>query len=320
MTFSPGSRSAAPDIGRLKESGDIRSLLGLLNHPDPGVQWHAAEALGSCGGGAVPLILSVLRSRSVPVRLGAIEALGMIRDNRAVLPVGELLSSEQVPEVRWGAVLALGEIGSADAIPVLLPRLHDPGRYIRYGAALSLCRLGWQPATDAERAGLLIALQDWEGLRDISTAATPHLMTMLHDDDPEIREAVIHILALTGTTGAADAWKTAFRDRNPPIRWRAVLSSMNCGLSRSEQPLMVAARERTGPDPAAAALLNFLFLGIGYNYLGRWWGFPVFMAYMSVLVLAQLALGPFIPYAIAYPVTAVLGVHTYFMAERMADR
>jgi hypothetical protein len=44
------------------------------------------------------------------------------------------------------------------------------------------------------------------------------------------------------------------------------------------------------------------------------------MAYMSVLVLAQLALGPFIPYAIAYPVTAVLGVHTYFMAERMADR
>jgi hypothetical protein len=38
-----------------------------------------------------------------------------------------------------------------------------------------------------------------------------------------------------------------------------------------------------------------------------------------VLVLAQLALGPFLPYLIAYPVTAILGVHTYYLAERMSD-
>jgi hypothetical protein len=82
---------------------------------------------------------------------------------------------------------------------------------------------------------------------------------------------------------------------------------------------MVAGRERTGPDPAAAALLNFLFLGIGYNYLGKWWGFPVFMTYMSVLVLAQLAMGPFLPYLIAYPLTALAGIHTYYLAEGMSD-
>jgi len=94
---------------------------------------------------------------------------------------------------------------------------------------------------------------------------------------------------------------------------------MNCGLASHDLPLMVAGRERTGPDPAAAALLNFLFLGIGYNYLGKWWGFPVFMTYMSVLVLAQLAMGPFLPYLIAYPLTALFGIHTYYLAERMSD-
>jgi hypothetical protein len=94
---------------------------------------------------------------------------------------------------------------------------------------------------------------------------------------------------------------------------------MNCGLASHDLPIMVAARERTGPNPAAAALLNFLFLGIGYNYIGKWWGFPVFMTYMSILVLAQLAMGPFLPYLIAYPVTALLGIHTYYLAERMSD-
>jgi hypothetical protein len=43
------------------------------------------------------------------------------------------------------------------------------------------------------------------------------------------------------------------------------------------------------------------------------------MTYMSVLVLAQLAMGPFLPYLIAYPLTALAGIHTYYLAERMSD-
>jgi hypothetical protein len=94
---------------------------------------------------------------------------------------------------------------------------------------------------------------------------------------------------------------------------------MNCGIRPSHLPPFVAARERIGPNPAAAALLNFLFLGIGYNYIGKWWGFPVFMAYMSAIVLAQLAIGPLLPFLLVYPVTALIGVHTYYVAKRMSD-
>jgi HEAT repeat protein len=318
MTRPPGSGSTV-DIGRLKLAGDIPALIGCLNSTDPAVQWHAAEALGSCGEGAVPLLLLALQSRFIPVRLGAIEALGTIRDLSTVNPIVTVVKHDRSLEVRWAAVLALGEIGSTDAIPCLVPLLRDPNRYLRYGAATALGRLGWQPENEADTAYLLIAHQDWDSVKKLGAAALPSLWDSLRDDDPKGRAMIVSILGQTSDRGAHAACQKALKDRDPRVRWKAVLASMNCGLASHDLPLMVAGRERTGPDPAAAALLNFLFLGIGYNYLGKWWGFPVFMAYMSVLVLAQLAMGPFLPYLIAYPVTAVLGIHTYYLAERMSD-
>lgn len=319
MTPFHGFGSSVPDIGRLMQEGDLPSLIHHLNSPDPHVQWHAAEALGTCGEKAVPLLLKALQSRFVPVRLGAIEALGAIRDTRAVNPILAVIDHDASLEVRWAAVLALGEIGSTDAVPFLVSLLRDPNRYLRYGAATALGRLNWQPQNEADTAYLLIARQDWESVRHLGAAAIPHLMEIFRDKDPTTRERIVTVLLPMRDRPAQALCQTALKDKNPRVRWKAVLASMNCGLASHDLPIMVAARERTGPDPAAAALLNFLFLGIGYNYLGKWWGFPVFMTYMSVLVLAQLALGPFLPYLIAYPLTAVIGIHTYYLAERMSD-
>ncbi|MDD1684542.1 MAG: HEAT repeat domain-containing protein [Methanoregula sp.] len=314
-----GSGLPAPDIGELKRAGDIPSLVRLLGSADPQVQWHAAEALGTCGEHAVPLLIQSLKSHSIPVRLGAIEALGMIRDERAASPLIAVTGHDRSPDVRYAAVLALGEIRSPDVIPSIVPFLRDPNRYLRYGAAVSLKRLGWQPENQADRAGLLIAEQDWESVRILGPAAVPYLVPIFNDTDPATREMIVSVLGQIGDREAQALCQAALRDRNPSVRWKAVLASMNCGLASHNLPLMVAARERTGPNPAAAALLNFLFFGIGYNYLGKWWGFPVFMTYMSVLVLAQFAMGPFVPYLITYPLTAVAGIHTYYLARRMSD-
>jgi HEAT repeat protein len=319
MTRLHGLGSAVPDIRQLKQAGDIPSLVRHLNSPDHAVRWHAAEALGTCGEKAVPLLLLALQSRFVFVRLGAIEALGSIRDVRAVSPIMDIVNHDVSLEVRWAAALALGEIGAPVAIPSLLLLLRDPNRYLRYGAAISLGRLDWQPANEADTAYLLIARQDWDGVRHLGAAALPPLWHLLRDTDPKSRATIVSILGQLGDRQVQPACLKALKDGDPRVRWKAVLASMNCGLASHDLPLMVAGRERTGPDPAAAALLNFLFLGIGYNYIGKWWGFPVFMTYMSVIVLAQLALGPFLPYLIAYPVTAVIGIHTYYLAERMSD-
>jgi HEAT repeat protein len=319
MTRLYGSGESSSDIGRLKQAGDIPGLVRHLSSTNLSVRWHAAEALGTCGEKAIPLLLPALHSPLIPVRLGAIEALGAIGDTRAVNPFVAIASHDPSPEVRWAAVLALGEIGSSDTVPFLVSLLRDPNRYIRYGAAISLNRLGWLPGNDAETTYLLIARQDWKTVRLLGAAALPPLWDLLRDNDPATRAMIVSLIGQTGDPQAQAACQKALKDRDPRVRWEAVLAAMDCGLASHDLPLMVAGRERTGPDPAAAALLNFLFLGIGYNYIGKWWGFPVFMAYMSVLVLAQLAMGPLIPYLIAYPITALLGIHTYFLAERMSD-
>lgn len=319
MSRFPILGSPVPDTGELKRAGDVPSLIRLLGSADPAVQWEAAEALGACGEHAVPALVAALKSSRVPVRLGAVEALGMIRDPRAAPPLITAAGHDRSFEVRYAAVIALGEIGSPGAIPSVLPLLRDPNRYLRYGAAVTLQKLGWEPANDSDRACLLIARQDWEQVRLLGPAAVPHLLQAFGGTDPSTREAIVTVLGQIGDRDAHAFCQAALRDSHPHVRWKAVLSSMNCGLAHHDLPIMVAARERTGPDPAAAALLNFLFLGIGYNYIGKWWGFLVFMAYMSVLVLAQLALGPFLPYLIAYPLTAVAGIHTYYLAERMSD-
>jgi hypothetical protein len=319
MTRLNRLRSMVSDTGKLKRDGDIPYLIRLLGSTDPTVQWHAAEALGDCGEKAVPLLVLALKSHSVPVRLGAIEALGTIRDFRAGAPIITVLNSDTSLEVRWAAVLALGEIGLPDALPILISLLRDPDRYLRYGAATALDRLGWQPEHETDKAFLLIARQDWESVRQLGASATQPLLEILRDTDPATREAIASVLGRIKDRHAQAACQVALKDRDPQVRWKAVLASIRCGLSSEDLPIMVAGRKRTGPNPAAAALLNFLFPGIGYNYLGKWWGFPLFMTYMSLLVLAQLAMGPFLPYIIVFPVTALIGIQTYYMAERMPD-
>ena len=312
-------KSRPADIENLKNVGDFPSLIRLMGHSDPRVRNEAAVALATAGSSAVPLLLAALHSTSALIRLGAIEALGTIKDHRAASDFLDMLPREKIIEIRWAAILALGEIGSALAVPGLVLLLRNLNKYTRYGAARSLEKLGWQPATDIDRIYFCIAMQDWESVKKYGPSAILPLSRIFHDPDPQTRSDIITLLGELGEPEPHITCRAGLRDRDPGVRWTTVLSAMNCGIRSIHIPPLVAGRERTGPDPAAAALLNFLFLGIGYNYIGKWWGFPVFMSFMSILVLAQLYAGPFLPYLVAYPITAVLGVHTYYMTERMAD-
>lgn len=284
-----------------------------MGHTDPEIRLNAADALAGVGRAAVPLLIDALGSPRGLVRLGAIEVLARIRDPRAISPIKVLISHDRNIEIRWAAVLALGEMGSQDPVPDLLLLLNDENKYIRYGAALSLQKLDWIPAGENEEIAFRIALQDWESVKKSGASSIPLLTGIFRETDAAIRSAIIGLLGARGDPRAYGICQTGLKDRNSKVRWSAVLAAMNCGISAIHLPPLVADRERTGPNPAAAALLNFLFLGIGYNYIGKWWGFPVFMAYMFVLVLAQLYFGPFLPYLVAYPITAVLGIHIYYI-------
>ena len=307
------------DIPALKLKRDIASLIRLLNDRHPDVQWQAADALGSLGAEAVVPLIRVLDSRHKVVRIGAIEALASIRDPRSIPSLVWLLQNDQIVEVRWVAALALGEIGDRSAIPPLVLALRSPEQYIRYGAARSLDMLRWEPPDDLERVYYAIALEDWESVKKLGTAATGPLTSMLSDPEAATRAKALGILGEIGDPAGQTACETGLRDKDGSVRWEAVIAAKKCDVRTGHIPWGLSQRRRTGQNPWAAAVLNFLFIGLGYNYLGFWWGFLVFMSYSSLITLAQLETGTVTPFLIAYPITALFAVQTFYIAKKMPD-
>lgn len=302
-----------------RQSGDIPGLIRLLDHGNPDIQWKAADALGTLGEPACNPLLKILEFPKMHVRLGAIEALGDIKCPRSVEPVIRRLREDRDNEVRFVAALALGQIGDPRALPALEEALQDADRYVRYGAVMSLEMLSWTPDDEATLAHMLIAQQEWETLRGMKEAGVGPLVKILNDPNPKTRQKIVELLGEIGGPVARKACEGSLMDRDPGVRWGAVLACGKCGVPRHNIPLILANRPRTGPSAIGAAVLNLFFFGLGYNYIGKWWGFPVFMSYMTIMVFIQLETGMWFPYIFIYPFTAISAVQTYYAVKKMPD-
>ncbi|HNB04192.1 MAG TPA: HEAT repeat domain-containing protein, partial [Methanoregulaceae archaeon] len=175
-----------PDIDAMREEKDFRGLITALRHDKLDIQWHASSALASLGDEAIDHLLSALNARDKDVRLGIIEALGEIRNPRAVGPLIGLLQDKD-NEVRWEAALALGEMADPRALGPLEDALRDPDRYVRYGSALALEKMGWSPDTPERFAFLLAGKQEWDALAEMGRNAVSSLDIAAKDNDSSVR-------------------------------------------------------------------------------------------------------------------------------------
>ena len=306
-------------VESLKKAGDIHGLIRLLDCSDPDIQWKAADALGTMGECASGPLHTILHYPKMHVRLGAIEALGDIRSPDSVEPLVEKLNHDPENEVRWVAAISLGHIGDLRAVPALVETLKDPDRYVRYGAVMSLEALSWTPKNEETLAYMLIAQQEWKTLFAMKSGAAGPLVRTLADSNPKTRQKVVELLGRIRGDDAKEACKNALRDRDPAVRWAAMRACKQCGVPTRELPLILASRRKNTPSALGAAILNLFFIGLGYNYIGKWWGFPVFMCYLTGMVFVQLATGMLFPYLFAYPFTAIAAVKTYYDVEQMPD-
>jgi hypothetical protein len=317
MPLLPLLRPAPPDIPSLRDAGDTGGLIGLLSHPDQGVQEQAARALGTLGEPATRHLLAELDHPDTGVRLGVIEALGEIGDAGAVPGLLRILGDgEAGSEVRWAAALALGNLGDPSAVPALVRTLRDPDKYVRFGAAMALRKLGREPAGGEDRAHLLIAEQDWGSLPALGADATHALLRATRDPDPTVRARAVDTLGLLGDARGAEACGLVLRDPDSEVRWRATLAFPRCGVPLMHLPLALVRRPRAGKSPHIAALLNLLFLGLGYSYLDRWYGILLFQLNLTAIVLASLVVGPLIPYTISLGISLPFAVQTWFLAQK----
>jgi hypothetical protein len=319
LPLDPRPGPPRPDVLALREAGDIKGLMRLLSHLDSDIQWQVSRALAALGKDATGHLIEELDNHDPKVRLGIIEALGDIGDPAAVRPLIHLLGEETGIEIRWAIALALGNAGDAAAIPPLVQTLQDPDKYVRFGAAMSLERLAWEPAGDEERAFYLIAKQEWESLPALGPRATHPLLWATRDGDPSIRAKAVNLIGEIGDARGADACGLVLRDPDGEVRWRAILAFPRCGVPLMHLPLGFVRHPRTGKSPLVAALLNLFFLGLGYSYLERWYGLFIFQVNMTAVVLASLVLGPFLPSLASYTLSTLFAVQTWFLARRIAE-
>jgi hypothetical protein len=242
-----------------------------------------------------------------------------MREQEAVRKLMDLLEHDESIEVRWASAVGLGEIGDTTAIPALIRALQDPDKYVRYGAALALEELGWNPGTPEEYAYFLSAAQRWEQILYHRAIPAAPFLQHLHDTDPSIRAHAIEILGKLGSPDAKSACETVLRDINGDVRWKGILAFPDCGIPLMHLPLGLSRRKRERKSAFAACLLNFLFLGLGYNYLGFWWGLVLFQLNVTAIVILGLLIGPLIPYLASYAISGVAVVHTWFYVRRLPD-
>jgi hypothetical protein len=307
-----------PDVDTLRQQKDIPALILALRYNDFEIQTSAARALGSLGTEGINELILALRDRNRDVRLGIIEALSVIRDQRAVPPLIELLN-DRSSEVRWETAIALGEIGGPDTTSPLKNALRDPDKYVRYGAASALSKIGWNPVSDEERAFYYVGIQEWQAVKDCGPAAISALSLVLHDQDSSVRLQAIEILGSIGDKKAIPALMQSLRDENADVRWKTVLASPKCGISVMHLPRGLSRRPRLKKNPLIAGFLNFMLPGLGYGYLGKWWGIMIFQIDITATVWLFRYQGEVSSYGLLFPVYLVLAFHAWYIAKKMPD-
>ncbi|KQC04896.1 MAG: hypothetical protein APR53_02575 [Methanoculleus sp. SDB] len=307
----------APGVRLAAGAHDIPRLIRLTRSRDPEIRWQAAEALGTMGSPAVPFLLKALSHPSADTRVGAAEALAVIRDPAAVTPLAGVLRTDPVYEVRWAAALALGWMRDVRAVPHLVAGLRDSSKYVRSGAADALSLCGWAPQDEEEESFLFAARQEWDRLAHLGGAAVPPLLLALGDDDPAVRTAAAEICGHIDDSRIQTACGIAVMDENPRVRWNAVRSAPRCSIPAVRLPRWLINRKRPGKAPLVVAFLNLLFPGIGYNYLGKWWGFLLFQVNITLILIFSLWIGPLLPQIASFGVSSLFAVHSYHLARRM---
>jgi HEAT repeat protein len=255
-----------PNIDKQKARGDHKGLVRALTYKDPDVRQAASAALVELGRSALPFLLQALQASDVHLRraaapplaeigipngeparqqiiealcqrlrdpdsqvgLAAADALGTLRDARAVGPLCATLKNPAA-EVRRAAAQALGRIADSWALPALHAATCDPEESVRHAALQALDEIGI-PRDAAGQIWYAISHENWELVARQGSQAAEALMLALNDPNPATRchaaevlgQIIVDVRSLGLASRAIRALATATRHPDISTRLAAI--------------------------------------------------------------------------------------------------
>ena len=175
------TRNAIAVLGEIRLQETVSALRPLLGHADPRVRREAVRALTRIGGSeAVDVLLQTIEGEDEDLSRQALLSLGALRHSAAVPALLDIIGRPdplvKQPELRRGAVKALGEIGAVESIPALVRILQSRSLWRR-------------SQTNEVRAAAALALGDIDSGKGIAA-----LEEALNDRSPEVARAAAQAL------------------------------------------------------------------------------------------------------------------------------
>lgn len=170
-------RNVADLCGELKLESAVPALTRQVGHSDERVRRAVVAALARIGGsGVIEPLRRALRDPAPSVRLEAARGIDARRNRNLAMSVAVAAEEEHTLDVQKEMYLALGRIGSPEAIQALVKAAEPGGKLFR-------------------RKPVTVRLAAVAGLHTAGPTAAGPLKEMLRDDDREVRDAVQKALA-----------------------------------------------------------------------------------------------------------------------------
>ena len=125
----------------MSEEDPIKIYIAQLYDSDKKIRAEACNSLVNSGHKAVLPLIGILDDQNWIVRYRAVEALGLIKDERAINPLTRMLKDPK-DHVRYMAAKDMGIFGKKELSMSLIPLLRDENEYVRRITAQSLGKLG----------------------------------------------------------------------------------------------------------------------------------------------------------------------------------
>jgi HEAT repeat protein len=250
--------AAAIALGTIGDKRAVEPLILVLKDSYSVLQDEAVTALVKIGKPAVEPLIAALKHESEAVRTASVTALGRIGDERAVLPLIEVLESKRLEEI-WRSAESLGRIGDSRAVLPLMVALKNKDVTVQKSAAEALEKIG-SPSVEPlftlvkDNQDPVLKKSAMDVLVKIGEPAVKPLISFIATkQELEVKQSAIDVLVKIGEP-AVEPLIAALEHESEAVRTASATALGRIGDERAIHALVEALTDRDIRYHAATAL------------------------------------------------------------------